>query len=92
MKIKPVSTWQQGQEVLATEFVLLLTYDNLKDSASFSYSLYKEEVASMSNSALVTGQLTMTNPDYDLWNDSPTINNDAYTWALSKLNLIAETI
>lgn len=92
MKIKPVSTWQEGQEVLATEFVLTSSFDNLKDSANFSYSLYKDENVSFGNSPLVTGQLTMVNPEYNLWNDSSSINNDAYTWALAKLNLTAETI
>lgn len=92
MKIKPVSTWQQGQEVLATEFVLTLSFDNLKDSANFSYSLLKDENVSFGNTPLVSGQLNMTNPDYDLWNDSASINNDAYSWALAKLNLTAETI
>ena len=92
MKIKPVSTWQEGQEVLATEFVLTSSYDNLKDSANFSYSLYKDENVSFGNTPLVSGQLYMTNPEYDLWNDSPSINNDAYIWALEKLNLTKETI
>ncbi len=92
MKIKPVSTWQNGQEVLATEFILTSSFDNLIDTANFNYSLYKDDNVSFGNTPLVTGQLQMTNPDYDLWNDSPSINNEAYTWALAKLNLTAETI
>lgn len=92
MKIKPVSTWHEGQEVLATEFVLTSSYDNLKDTANFSYSLFVDDNVSFGNTPLISGQLYMTNPDYDLWNDSPSINNDAYTWALAKLNLTAETI
>lgn len=87
MKIKPVSTWQNGQEVFATDFVLQLTYDNLVDSASFQYVLSTNENAVDGQNRLVVGQLYMNNPDYDLWNDSPNINQDAYTWALSKLNL-----
>ena len=92
MKIKPVSTWQNGQEVFATDFVMQLNYDNLKDSANFQYALYSDEQVVDGRRQLVTGGLQMTNPDYDLWNDSSTINADAYTWALAKLNLTAETI
>jgi hypothetical protein len=87
MKIKPISTWQQGQEVLATEFVLQSSFDNLKDTAVFTYSLYATEDTSFGNSALISGQIQMGNPEYDQWNDSPTINLDAYTWAAAKLNL-----
>lgn len=87
MKIKPISTWQNGQEVFATEFVLQSSFDNLKDNAIFIYSLYVTEDTSFGNSPLISGQIQMNNPDYDLWNDSPTINIDAYTWAAAKLNL-----
>ncbi len=92
MKIQPVSTWHEGQEILATEFVLTSSYDNLKDTANFSYSLFVDDNVSFGHTPLVSGQLYMTNPDYDLWNDSPSINNDAYTWALAKLNLTKENI
>ena len=92
MKIKPVSTWFNGQEVLATELRLQSNYDNLKDCARFSYSLHTDVQEIEGLQTVASGELIMENPDYDLWNDSPSINNDAYTWAAAKLKLTLETI
>ena len=33
------------------------------------------------------GNLTMTGEDYVLWNDGPEINDEAYVWATTKLNI-----
>jgi hypothetical protein len=87
MKIKPISSWYNGQEVLATELKLTSSYDNLKDSARFSYSLHSDVVEVEGNQLIASGELVMLNPDYDLWNDSSSINFDAYSWAAAKLNL-----
>lgn len=44
MKIEPISSWQNGQELQGTEFNLIVTQDNLKTSATFYYSISTEEV------------------------------------------------
>lgn len=45
MKIQPISSWQNGQEKLGTIFNLYVINDNLKDSATFYYSISSEEVS-----------------------------------------------
>jgi hypothetical protein len=45
MKIKAIKSWQNGQEKLGTEFNLIIINDNLLDSATFSYSIYSEEIS-----------------------------------------------
>jgi hypothetical protein len=91
MKINPVSTWLDGQEVFANEFVLSSSYDNLKNFATFSYNLYNDYENTMQN-VLVSGRLQMEEADYILWDAAPNANEWAYNWALAKLNLTKETI
>ena len=45
MKIQAISSWQNGQEKLGTEFNLRIINDNLLDSASFYYNICSEEVS-----------------------------------------------
>ena len=45
MQIKPISSWQNGQEKLGTEFNLRLIGDNLETSATFYYSISSVEVS-----------------------------------------------
>lgn len=80
--IQPKQVYYNGIELDATQFSLKIIYDNLFDSAIFSYQLYDANTT-----PLVSGNLTMTNPDYDLWNGDSDINNSAYQWAATSLNL-----
>lgn len=45
MKIQAISSWQNGQEKLGTEFNLRIINDNLLDSATFYYNICSEEVS-----------------------------------------------
>lgn len=88
MKIQPVSTWQNGKEVLATELKLQISYDNLKDCARFIFSLQTDVKEIEGYQTVSNGELFMENPDYELWNNSSSINDEAYAWAAKKLNLV----
>jgi hypothetical protein len=86
MKIKAISTWQNGQEVLANEFVLSSSYDNLKNYAIFSYNLYNDSQNTMQD-VLISGTLQMDEADYISWDAAINANEWAYNWAVAKLNL-----
>lgn len=81
--IQPKQVFYNGIEYNATQFSLQIINDNLFNGAIFYYQLYD-----VNSTPLVSGNLTMTNPDYDLWNGDSDINNSAYQWASTKLNLI----
>lgn len=80
--IQPKQVYFNGIEIDATQFQLQSTLDNLLDTAFFSWQLFDANGTPVAN-----GQLTMTNPDYDLWSDDANINNAAYQWAATLLNL-----
>lgn len=80
--IQPKQVYANGVEIQATQLSLQVINDNLKDNAIFFYQLFDEN-----STPLVSGNLTMTNPDYDLWNGDNDINYSAYQWAASLLNL-----
>ena len=98
MQIKAISSWQNGQEKLGTEFELRSISDNLATSATFYYSISSVEVSHNEEDlkvidapaqVLVDGNLTMDGEDYQLWNEGTNVNFEAYSWALAKLNLVA---
>ena len=92
--IDPISSWQNGEEKQATLFQLNSSFDNLATTANFQYQL--SEIISSTNpptpmsttyNSLVSGMLTMSAQDYLDWNAATDVNNWAYTWAATKLNL-----
>ena len=95
--IEPVSSWQNGEEKIATQFVLTSNYDNLSTNANFQYQLNEliptptpptppTPMYPMYNQ-LVTGSLTMSGQDYLDWDAAVDANDWAYTWAAAQLNL-----
>ena len=92
--IQPVSSWQNGEEKEATQFVLSSSYDNLSTNATFQYQL--NEIVSVPPTppspiymynTLVNGSLTISGQDYLDWDAASDANEWAYTWAAGKLNL-----
>jgi len=92
--IQPVSSWQNGEEKEATQFVLSSSYDNLSTSATFQYQLNEiiptptppPTPLPMYNT-LVNGSLSISGQDYLDWDASSDANEWAYTWAATQLNL-----
>lgn len=87
MKIKPISTWKNGQEIFGTEFTLRLSYDDLSTNALFYYQISTEQTEEIISNVLVDGNLTLDGADYQTWDADPSANAWAINWALAKLNL-----
>lgn len=81
-QIQPISIWVNGQQKTATLFSLIIINDNLLDSASFYWQLLDADA-----NKLTDGNLTMGQPEYDIWGSSADINLTAYEWAASELNI-----
>lgn len=76
--IKEVLIWNNGIQKKAISLNVYAVNVSLNNSATFWYGLY-----SLENDLLISGNLTMSNNDYSLW------NNDEYVWewVANKLNL-----
>jgi hypothetical protein len=81
-QIQPITLWVNGQQQTATLFNLIIINDNLLNSATFYWQLLDADA-----SKLADGNLTMGEPDYDVWGSSADINQSAYQWAASQLNI-----
>jgi hypothetical protein len=81
-QIQPFSLWVNGQQVTATLFSLIIINDNLLDSATFYWQLLDS-----SDVKLQDGNLTMDAADYAVWSSTQDVNQSAYEWAASKLNI-----
>ena len=81
-QIAPLTLWVNGQQQTATLFNLIIINDNLLNSATFYYQLLDADA-----SKLADGNLTIGEPDYDVWGASADINLAAYQWAASQLNI-----
>jgi hypothetical protein len=85
--IQSVTVWVNGLEQEATVLSATASNDNLLNSASFTYQLFKATGydPAMGNSliALTSGYLTMTGEAYDNWET----NEYAYNWVAAQLNL-----
>lgn len=81
-KIEPIQIWQNGQQVEATYFAAVSQSDNLKDAASFQYTLF----AGTDNPSVsvASGGFAMGGEDYANWDGS---NDYPYIWLAEKLNL-----
>jgi hypothetical protein len=81
-QIQPISIWVNGAQQTATLFSLIIINDNLSNSATFYWQLLDADA-----SKLADGNLTISEPDYDVWGSTSDVNQAAYDWAASKLNI-----
>jgi hypothetical protein len=81
-QIQPIQIWVNGSLQTATVFNLIIINDNLSNSAIFYWQLLDSAEVKLAD-----GNLTMGEPDYDVWGSSADINLAAYQWAASKLNI-----
>ena len=82
VNIQPVQVFTNYGAKYATKFNLDIVNDNLESFCIFQYQLCDEYGVS-----LYSGNLTMSEPDYDLWNTQTDINEAAYIWATNELGL-----
>jgi hypothetical protein len=81
-QIQPISLWVNGQQQTATVFNLIIINDNLLNSATFYWQLLDS-----AESQLADGNLTIKEPQYDQWGTSSDVNQWAYEWAATQLNI-----
>jgi hypothetical protein len=81
-QIQPFQIWVNGQNQTATLFSLIIINDNLSDSATFYWQLLDADA-----SQLADGNLTMVEPQYDQWGTQSDVNQWAYEWAATELNI-----
>lgn len=80
--IQPIQLWVNGNQVTATQFQLQSIFDNLSNMAIFSYQLLD-----INSTPIANGELTMGEPTYDQWGTQSDVNEWAYQWAATQLNL-----
>ena len=81
-QIAPLILWVNGQQQTATLFNLIIINDNLSNSATFYWQLLDADAAKLAD-----GNLTIGEPDYDVWGSTTDVNQAAYEWAASELNI-----
>ena len=81
-QIQPISIWVNGADQTATLFNLIIINDNLTNSATFYYQLLDADAVKLTD-----GNLTIGEPDYDVWGSTADVNQAAYDWAASKLSI-----
>lgn len=81
-QIQPIQIWVNGADQTATLFNLIIINDNLTNSATFYYQLLDADAVKLTD-----GNLTINEPDYDVWGSTSDVNQAAYDWAASKLSI-----
>lgn len=81
-QIQPLTLWVNGTQQTATLFNLIIINDNLLNSATFYWQLLDADA-----NKLADGNLTMGEPQYDQWGAQPDVNQWAYEWAATQLNI-----
>ena len=88
--IQPVTIWVNGQQQTATQFSLRIIADDLATSATFYYELLSQTTDAegvVTNTPLANGNSSLSGAEYDAWDESSSINDDAYVRIAAKLNL-----
>lgn len=85
-KILAFTIWVNGKTVTAYYLALLCNSDNLTNQAVFYWALYDQQGDQPGNK-LTDGNLTMTSPDYELWDT----NEYAWNWAAGQLGVTFDT-
>jgi hypothetical protein len=83
--IQPVTIWYNGQLETATQLDVVSVYDDLATKADFRYTLYTADKL-----GLASDRLTISGEDYLIWGSTVDVNESAYLWVASKLNLIID--
>ena len=81
-QIQPIQIWVNGSIQTATVFNLIIINDNLLNSATFYWQLLDSAEVKLAD-----GNLTMGEPTYDQWGTSTDVNQWAYEWAATQLNI-----
>ncbi len=84
MKIQPISSWQNGQELQGTNFDLIVINDNLSTSAMFYYTICTEEQSHM--------ETIVVTPEIPAWDetlpDETIVHHDAVPAVTTEVKVI----
>ena len=80
--IQPITSWVNGQSVVATQINVAIDYDDLATTAIFKY-----KILSVDSLTVAEGKLTIAGEDYQIWGFTVDVNQSAYEWVASQLNL-----
>jgi hypothetical protein len=82
--IQPVQIWVNGSVQTGNFINAYIINDNLQDSATFYWAIFTSETAPIQ---LTQGNLTISEPDYSVWDTTADINQAAYEWICNELSL-----
>ena len=82
--IQPVQIWVNGSVQTGNFINAYIINDNLQDSATFYWAIFTSETAPIQ---LTQGNLTISEPDYSVWDTTADINAAAYAWICDQLSL-----
>lgn len=80
--IQPVTSWFNGTSVVATQLSVYSSFDDLATTAIFTYTLLSVDYLTVAE-----GKLTIAGDDYLIWGSTVDVNESAYLWVASQLNL-----
>jgi hypothetical protein len=83
-QIQPVQIWNNGSIQTGSWINANIINDNLENSATFYWVIFS---SSTDGTQLAAGNLTISEPDYSVWDSTNDINQSAYEWICSKLGL-----
>jgi len=83
-KIQAIQIWVSGQLETGSWINAIIINDNLLNSATFYWSIYTTETG---GNKISEGNLTISEPDYSVWDNTADINLAAYQWICSQLGL-----
>jgi hypothetical protein len=84
-QIQPVQIWTNGQVQTGNYINAYIINDNLLDSATFYWAIFTSDI---DGNQLSEGNLSIIDPEYDVWGQSSDINQAAYEWICDQLGLI----
>ena len=92
-QIQPVDILIKGSNIPANYFDVECIYDNLKTKATFKYSYisvtdYPDMPGSYITEVLKIEEINMGGQDYIDWGNSSDINNEAFIWVASQVNVV----
>ena len=85
-EIQPKQIWFNGTEYTASVILYYGTWDNNINQCIYYYALFTGTIE-QTEIKLVTGNLTMDNPEYTEYNTSADSNEYAKNWIQSKLGV-----
>jgi len=84
-QIQAIQIWVNGQEQTGNWINAYIINDNLQDSATFYWAIFSSDT---NGNQLSAGNLTISEPDYSVWDSTADINSAAYQWICDQLGLI----